>query len=167
MKNNSFKKFKIVKVISVLLCFVLILTANFTALAGSLTATEFEKKLQEVKKLYPQGTQQEEWKVNGSVVGWSCHGYARWISHYVWGVDFANGNGTELSSIERIEKDRIKYTSVLENKLFIRGDSVDMYEMIMKEVGSRAILTSTTLKNAAIVASPINNNMYIVIDIYK
>ena len=42
-----------------------------------------------------------------------------------------------------------------------------MYEMIMKEVGSRAILTSTTLKNAAIVASPINNNMYIVIDIYK
>ena len=80
---------------------------------------------------------------------------------------FANGNGTELSSIERIEKDRIKYTSVLENKLFIRGDSVDMYEMIMKEVGSRAILTSTTLKNAAIVASPINNNMYIVIDIYK
>ena len=94
MKNNSFKKFKIVKVISVLLCFVLILAANFTALAGSLTATEFEKKLQEVKELYPQGTQQEEWKVNGSVVGWSCHGYARWISHYVWGVDFANGNGT-------------------------------------------------------------------------
>ena len=80
---------------------------------------------------------------------------------------FANGNGTELSSVDRIEKDRIKYTSVLENKLFIRGDSVDMYEMIMKEVGSRAILTSTTLKNAAIVASPINNNMYIVIDIYK
>ncbi len=80
---------------------------------------------------------------------------------------FANGSTTELSSIDRIEKDRIKYTSVLENKFFIRGDSVGVYERVMREVGSRAILTSTTLKNAAIVASPINNNMYIVIDIYK
>ncbi len=80
---------------------------------------------------------------------------------------FENGNGTGLSSIDRVEKDRIKYTSILENKLSIRGDSVNVYEMIMKEVGSRAILSSTTLKNAAIAVSPINNNMYIVIDIYK
>ena len=94
MQNIGLKYKKTVKFVSVLLCFILLLTANFTVSAGSLTAAQFQKKLDEVEKLYPQGSQQYEWKVNGSVVGWQCHGYVRWITHYVWGVDFANGNGT-------------------------------------------------------------------------
>jgi len=94
MQKIGLKNIKIVKFISVFLCCVLFLTANFiTSAENGLTATQFEQKLEEVKKLYPQGSQQYEWKVNGIVVGWQCHGYARWISSYVWGTDFANGTG--------------------------------------------------------------------------
>ena len=81
------------KIISVLLCAVIFLGSTFTAGAATLTATQFSKKLEEVKAKYPEGSQQYEWKVNGAVVGWQCHGYARWISSYIWGTDFANGEG--------------------------------------------------------------------------
>jgi len=81
------------KIISVLLCAIIILGSTLTVGAVTLTATQFSKKLEEVKAKYPEGSQQYEWKVNDNVVGWSCHGYARWITSYVWGVDFANGEG--------------------------------------------------------------------------
>ena len=61
--------------------------------AAALTRTEFDNKLTSAKALYPTGSQKEEWSINGVVVGWQCHGYGRWLSWYVWGVDFANGNG--------------------------------------------------------------------------
>lgn len=80
---------------------------------------------------------------------------------------FADGHGMDLSSIERLEKDRIEFTTAVENKFYVRGDSADIYELIMKEVGSRAIISSTTLKNAAIAASAIDSKMYVVIDLYK
>ena len=93
MSNISFKKLKTIKFIAILLCFVLLLAVVSTASVVAVASNDFDEKLQEVKKLYPEGSQKYEWAVNGSVVGWQCHGYARWISFYVWGVDFANGSG--------------------------------------------------------------------------
>ena len=61
--------------------------------AAELTQSQFEAKLESARKKYPAGTKKYEWSVNGTVVGWECHGYARWLSWYVWGVDFANGRG--------------------------------------------------------------------------
>ena len=68
--------------------------------AVGLSHNEFESKLSSAKALYPSGSQKEEWSVNGVVVGWQCHGYGRWLSWYVWGVDFANGNGVGWSLLE-------------------------------------------------------------------
>lgn len=85
------KNFK--KIIALLLCLVIFFGLTPNTQAASYTSAEFNAKLEEVEKLYPQGSQKYEWKVNDAVVGWQCHGYARWISHYVWGVDFANGDG--------------------------------------------------------------------------
>ena len=62
--------------------------------AAALTQSQFEEKLSSAKAMYPTGSQKEEWSINGTVVGWECHGYGRWLSWHVWGVDFANGNGT-------------------------------------------------------------------------
>lgn len=61
--------------------------------AATLTQSQFDAKLAEVEAKYPQGTQDRYWYVNGGYVGQQCHGYARWISYYVWGTDFANGKG--------------------------------------------------------------------------
>ena len=86
------KKF-IQKTVSVLICAVMLFALTPKTNAATYTAAQFNSKLEEVKKMYPQGSQQVDWFVNGSKVGSQCHGYARWLSFYVWGVDFANGNG--------------------------------------------------------------------------
>ena len=79
------------------LCMCLSMFTMLVIQAEALTQSEFEKKLEDARLLYPTGSQREEWSINGSVVGWQCHGYARWLSWYVWGVDFANGYGTGWS----------------------------------------------------------------------
>ena len=81
------------KTVSVLLCAVMLFVLTPGVEAATYTAAQFNDKLNEVKKLYPEGSQQYEWEVNDAVVGWQCHGYARWLSYYVWGTDFANGTG--------------------------------------------------------------------------
>ena len=81
------------KTIVLLLCVVIFFGLTPKAEAITYTTVQFNNKLEEVKKLYPHGSQKYEWKVNNAVVGWQCHGYARWISYYVWGTDFANGTG--------------------------------------------------------------------------
>ncbi|MBE6762447.1 MAG: hypothetical protein E7551_09240 [Ruminococcaceae bacterium] len=83
----------ILKAMSLFLCITLLFVLSPKAIATTYTALEFNEKLNEVKTLYPHGSQKYEWKVNGTVVGWECHGYARWISYYIWGTDFANGEG--------------------------------------------------------------------------
>lgn len=86
-------KKSIQKTISLLLCIVIFFGLSSKVGAATYTTAQFNSKLEEVKKMYPHGSKQYEWKVNGTVVGWECHGYARWLSFYVWGVDFANGDG--------------------------------------------------------------------------
>lgn len=90
-------KNKILKVATLLIAAVLLLNVmpfgKITSKAATLTQSQFDAKLSAAQSLYPHGTQKEAWSVNGAVVGWQCHGYARWLSWYVWGVDFANGNG--------------------------------------------------------------------------
>ena len=81
------------KLTSVFICVALFLSLSIPAAAATYTTSSFNEKLEEVKKLYPDGSRQYEWKVNGTVVGWECHGYARWLSFYIWGTDFANGAG--------------------------------------------------------------------------
>lgn len=79
---------------SVFVCLVLVLNCFYIEVnAAAFTPAQFDAKLGEVKEIYPDGSQQYEWKVNDTVVGWQCHGYARWLSFYVWGTDFANGSG--------------------------------------------------------------------------
>lgn len=87
MKNLS------VKFTAIFICIALFLSFSFTVSATTYTTATFEEKLKEVQGLYPEGSKKYEWAVNGTVVGWQCHGYARWISFYVWGTDFANGSG--------------------------------------------------------------------------
>ena len=79
--------------LALLMVFSIIPMASIEAEAATLTQSQFDTKLSEVRAMYPHGSQKYEWSVNGSVVGWQCHGYGRWISWYVWGVDFANGRG--------------------------------------------------------------------------
>ncbi len=85
------------KILSVFLALLMIISiipmSSIEAEAATLTQSQFNTKLSEVKAMYPQGSQKYEWAINGSVVGWQCHGYGRWLSWYVWGVDFANGRG--------------------------------------------------------------------------
>ena len=81
------------KTISILLCIVIFVGLSPKISAATYTPAQFNEKLEEVKKMYPQGSQQVDWSVNGSYVGSQCHGYARWLSFYVWGTDFANGSG--------------------------------------------------------------------------
>ena len=88
MKNPLFK------IVSFLVCSVLVLNCLYISVnAASFTPAQFDAKLGEVKEIYPDGSSQYEWEVNNTVVGWQCHGYARWLSFYVWGTDFANGSG--------------------------------------------------------------------------
>lgn len=57
-------------------------------------------KLNEAKALYPNGSSRYDWyNAAGKLVGYQCHGYARWLSEYVWGTDFANGYGKGWSLI--------------------------------------------------------------------
>ncbi len=79
--------------LAILMVFSIIPMTSIEASAATLTQSQFDTKLSQVKSMYPHGSQKYEWSVNGSVVGWECHGYGRWISWYVWGVDFANGRG--------------------------------------------------------------------------
>ena len=58
-------------------------------------------KLNAAKAKYPNGSSKYTWyNAAGAVVGWQCHGYARWLSEYVWGTDFANGYGKGWSLIK-------------------------------------------------------------------
>ena len=58
-------------------------------------------KLNAAKAKYPNGSSRYTWyNAAGVVVGYQCHGYARWLSEYVWGTDFANGYGKGWSLIK-------------------------------------------------------------------
>lgn len=58
-------------------------------------------KLNAAKAKYPNGSSRYTWyNASGVVVGYQCHGYARWLSEYVWGTDFANGYGKGWSLIK-------------------------------------------------------------------
>ena len=89
-------RFKRVLSIALVLCLCLTLLPSVTTRveAAALSQSQFDAKLSSARSTYPTGSQREEWSVNGTVVGWQCHGYGRWLSWYVWGVDFANGNGS-------------------------------------------------------------------------
>ena len=91
MKKSS--KRIITVLLSVLLMVSILPVGMIITNAASLTQSQFNQKLNAAQALYPSGTQKHTWSVNGTVVGWQCHGYARWLSWYVWGTDFANGNG--------------------------------------------------------------------------
>lgn len=69
--------------------------ANIAITASAISRNEFDAKLAEVRSMYPQGSQRTSWPK-----GSTCHGYARWISEYVWGSDFANGRGTGWTQIK-------------------------------------------------------------------
>ena len=58
-------------------------------------------KLNAAKAKYPHGSSRYTWyNAAGIEIGWQCHGYARWLSEYVWGTDFANGYGKGWSLIK-------------------------------------------------------------------
>jgi len=109
---------------------------SIKAEAVALTQSQFDAKLAAAKKLYPCGTAQKIWPM-----GQDCHGYARWLSGYVWGVDFANGRGdgwvlykstSSSSSIEKLRpgdvvRYRTKSTSNFNHTIFItniKGDTI-------------------------------------------
>ncbi len=77
------------------------------AQAASLTQNEFDSKLSSARSKYPNGCNNDtySWYVAGSLVGYQCHGYARWLSYYVWGSDFRNGNGTNWTRYEATSSD--------------------------------------------------------------
>lgn len=118
------------KSIALLFIIVLVFTSlplyTLSVSAATLTQSQFDSKLAAAEKKYPDGYQKYEWKVDGTVVGWECHGYARWLSWYVWGVDFANGRGDDWklykssSSSTYIDKlipgDVVRYRSSTDNK---------------------------------------------------
>ena len=90
-------KSKSSKIFSGLLALVLALTMMvgvmpMSASAENLTDTQFSEKLRAAQNLYPEGTKKSSWPK-----GSDCHGFGRWLSQYVWGVDFANGNGAGWS----------------------------------------------------------------------
>lgn len=101
------------KVISIIL--ILIAAFSFAkfggempiAQAASLTQNEFDSKLSSARSKYPNGCNNDtySWYVAGSLVGYQCHGYARWLSYYVWGSDFRNGNGTNWTRYEATSSD--------------------------------------------------------------
>lgn len=101
------------KVISIML--ILIAAFSFAkfggempiAQAASLTQNEFDSKLSSARSKYPNGCNNDtySWYVAGSLVGYQCHGYARWLSYYVWGSDFRNGNGTNWTRYEATSSD--------------------------------------------------------------
>lgn len=74
---------------------------------------------------------------------------------------------SDFSSIARMEKDKISFSSVIENVLHIKGGSVEAYENIMREAGSRAVVNSKTLEKAAICVGAVDNKLYILMDIYR
>ncbi len=80
---------------------------------------------------------------------------------------FKDGKGIDLSSFDRIEKDKIYYTAILEKKFWIKGGSAEVYEEILKDVASRAVINSKSLKNAAASATIIDKKLYLIIDLYK
>ena len=101
------------KVISIML--ILIAAFSFARIGGeipiaqaaSLTQNEFDSKLSSARSKYPNGCNNDtySWYVAGSLVGYQCHGYARWLSYYVWGSDFRNGNGTNWTRYEATSSD--------------------------------------------------------------
>lgn len=93
MKKQFTSKTCIALLVALLMVLSMLPTMEVATKAASLTQSQFDAKLSSAKSAYPEGSQKYEWAINGSVVGWQCHGYARWLSWYVWGTDFANGYG--------------------------------------------------------------------------
>ena len=92
MKQTK-RLFAVLVAVVMLVCVLPVMNVGITASAISRSA--FDAKLDEVRAMYPQGSQRTSWPK-----GSTCHGYARWISEYVWGYDFANGRGTGWSQIK-------------------------------------------------------------------
>ncbi len=84
-------KISLKKIIAVLLAMTALISvfsyASINTQAASLTQTEFNNKIANVKKTYNL-KQKYSWSVNSNVVGYQCHGYARWLSYTLWGTDF-------------------------------------------------------------------------------
>lgn len=127
------------RILSLLLTIVMMLSivplSTVQSNAAALTQSQFEQKLSAAKSLYPDGSRKNEWSVNGTVVGWQCHGYARWLSWYVWGVDFANGRGANWTLYKSTS------TSTYIDKL-VQGDVVRYRSSTSKTYNHTIFITS-------------------------
>ena len=87
---------KIIAIVLVMMAFAS--SALFAFEANAISKNDFNAKLAEVQAMFPDGSRRSSWPM-----GSTCHGYARWISEYVWGHDFANGRGTGWSQLKATE----------------------------------------------------------------
>ncbi|UYO61608.1 GBS Bsp-like repeat-containing protein [Acetobacterium wieringae] len=66
-------------------------TSNNGTLETSMTMSEFEQKLSQWKSKYPNGSKYDEEFGNATGLAWECHGYARFLTQHVFGVECMNG----------------------------------------------------------------------------
>lgn len=78
-----------------------------------------------------------------------------------------SGNKERPKAIDRLETDKICFTAAVESTFSVRGGSIMVYENILKDVGSRAVLKSTTVNNAVVSCAIVDNNLYTAIVLYK
>ncbi|ONI44028.1 hypothetical protein AN642_00060 [Epulopiscium sp. SCG-B10WGA-EpuloA2] len=92
---------------------------------------EFNTKIEELQLEYPDGTEQYEFSYNGLVLGWECHGLARFLTGEIYDVESKNGHneGYEIfgatatdSQIENLSiGDMVRYrnSDVTDHTIFI------------------------------------------------
>ena len=135
-------KSKSSKIFSGLLALVLALTMMvgvmpMSASAASLTEAQFSAKLADAQKLYPEGTKKSSWPGMGS----DCHGFGRWLSKYVWGVDYENGRGPGWSLIVETSSDskisQLKVGDVVRYR--VRANSSTCHTIFITEISGDTI----------------------------
>jgi uncharacterized repeat protein (TIGR02543 family) len=93
---NKFYKKLISTLISAL---ITILASSFYPLkvdAATMTTEEYNKRVAEFQSFYPDGKNclNETFTYNGATLGWTCHGYARKATGYIFGVECKNGTAS-------------------------------------------------------------------------
>ncbi|WP_423055596.1 GBS Bsp-like repeat-containing protein [Acetobacterium carbinolicum] len=66
-------------------------TPDNETLETSMTMSEFEQKLSQWQSKYPNGSKYDEEFGNVTKLAWECHGYARFLTQHVFGVECMNG----------------------------------------------------------------------------
>ncbi|MFI3228062.1 MAG: CHAP domain-containing protein [Clostridia bacterium] len=128
------KKFK--KLTNLLLALALAISLVPQAFAASyISSSTFYNKISSAQSSYPTGTWKYEYKVNGSVVGWQCAGFARWMTYQVYGIDCQNGNASGYEKISATSSDskidelcvgdvvRFRNATSYDHSIFITGIS--------------------------------------------